>query len=237
MGLFAGCNSFLGHSDTPLQKEPNKAWLFLFLTLTRASRGGRGCSAGFLGTRGLPALPPAALGGAAFRAAGWVCFFVFAMLFLAEMSNLLSFKILSFPLKEPTRFDQLPPFPLKLAEGPFPREELGQAGVQLGRGCAQVGWGRSPGARAGRGGLPAHSAPPGCLVRSLLYCVPSRQTWLSLRSHSLEGLFPSVLTMSCVGPGGISREGQQLCPQLPGGLGWNFSVRLWGANDRGAHAP
>ncbi|XP_032346498.1 inositol polyphosphate-5-phosphatase A isoform X3 [Camelus ferus] len=72
MGLFAGCNSFLGHSDTPLQKEPNKAWLFLFLTLTRASRGGRGCSAGFLGTRGLPALPPAALGGAAFRAAGWV---------------------------------------------------------------------------------------------------------------------------------------------------------------------
>nr|XP_045370792.1 inositol polyphosphate-5-phosphatase A isoform X2 [Camelus bactrianus] len=72
MGLFAGCNSFLGHSDTPLQKEPNKAWLFLFLTLTRASRGGRGCSAGFLGTRGLPALPPATLGGAAFRAAGWV---------------------------------------------------------------------------------------------------------------------------------------------------------------------
>nr|XP_031317915.1 inositol polyphosphate-5-phosphatase A isoform X1 [Camelus dromedarius] len=72
MGLFAGCNSFLGHSDTPLQKEPNKAWLFLFLTLTRASRGGRGCSAGFLGTHGLPALPPATLGGAAFRAAGWV---------------------------------------------------------------------------------------------------------------------------------------------------------------------
>lgn len=38
-GLFGGCNSFLGHSDTSLWRKPNKAWLFLFLTLTPGQRG------------------------------------------------------------------------------------------------------------------------------------------------------------------------------------------------------
>lgn len=45
-GLFGGCNSFLGHSDTPLWRKPNKAWLFLFLTLTPGQRGAvTGCRA------------------------------------------------------------------------------------------------------------------------------------------------------------------------------------------------
>lgn len=44
-GLFGGCNSFLGHSNTPLSKKPNKAWLFLFLTLTPGQQGAGGRAA------------------------------------------------------------------------------------------------------------------------------------------------------------------------------------------------
>lgn len=47
-GLFAGCNSFLGHSDAPLCRKPNKAWLLLFLTLTPGPRRGRWAGRGWL---------------------------------------------------------------------------------------------------------------------------------------------------------------------------------------------